>query len=196
MHSAALHGADGLTVEVSDDWAQADPSVSQRLERSWQARPGDRTDENGSQPPSQAAPASSKQRRRKKRSVTADAAATAVAPQPAAAAAAPASAPARLRRLPVGDKADRSDHQLLHGVRPAGSRGSLAVQRAARRHTDQGRVSKRQVVRPEQQRQQLDKRGPAEAFLTTLQERLYNSRNAKCALLDCLFAWTFFRPSA
>ena len=170
-----------------DDWVQADPRASQRLERSWQARPGDRTDENGSQPPSKATQPSSKQRRRKKRSVTADAAVSTVAPQPAGAAAAPAPAQVKLRRLPVGDKADRSDHQLLHGVRPAGGRGSLAVQRAARRHTDQGRVSKGQVVRPEQQRQQLDKRGPAEAFLTSLQERLYNSRNSKCVLYDrCL----------
>jgi hypothetical protein len=69
------------------------------------------------------------------------------------------------------------------------------VQRAARRHTDQGRVSKRQVARPEQQRQQLDKRGPAEAFLTTLQERLYNSRNAKCALLHCFCMSTFSDPT-
>jgi hypothetical protein len=58
------------------------------------------------------------------------------------------------------------------------------VQRAARRHTDQGRVRPRQIVPPEQQQQhqqQPQKRGPAEAFLATLQERLYNSRNTKCA---------------
>ena len=70
------------------------------------------------------------------------------------------------------------------------------MQRAARRHTDQGRVSKRQVVRSEQQRQQLDKRGPAEAFLTTLQERLYNSRNSKCALLRCCLHEHILRPYA
>lgn len=68
------------------------------------------------------------------------------------------------------------------------------MQRAARRHTDQGRVSKRQIVRPEQQRQQLDKRGPAEAFLTSLQERLYNSRNAKCALFYPCLQMQILRP--
>lgn len=164
-------------VEYSSDFClllpQGEPSVSQQLELSWQAQPDSRDASDGRQSPAQPAQPSSK--RQQKRGVSSSAAAAAVeAPQ----------APAQPQQLVVGDKADCSDHQLLNSSSAAIGSPSLAMRRAARRHTDQGRVQKQRLARPEKRRQLLQKAGPAEAFLATLQERLYNARNSKCAFVS------------
>lgn len=155
---------DGGLADCSPPFQDAEPSASQRLERSWQAQ----ADSPEPAAHGQAATQPSGKRPRK-RKVATSAAAVAAPPAPAA--------PAETSQAVAADDADRSDRQLLHGSSASGGT-SLAMQRAARRHTDQGRVHKRQLARPEQ-RQVSPRAGPAETFLQSLQDRLYKSRNAK-----------------